>query len=309
MERGEDITDFDKTEEEWLDALGIMQTDSEDSDFSDESEESIETNTKSTNEQLANHLIDELSDYEDEIFDGISLTHGEYEGNLLLTISNLEKLKEKEKTLIEKIDSGYYRCKQQHKNAYEKICNAYSPYVTKEMLMMLHHPWSTQKNEALNKSVASYAPKDRTFSQTTSLDTRVGLAGATQVGGYLKLWKKIYESENMDVDENFSAHLRMMDTAKNNKNERAKTNKSKSRRSLGKYKKLKKAQELDRKAHKEGTEYASGVAIKKATKIVNLMNVTNHETHRGLIKTSGSANSTRIIAAFWDIKRVGWLSV
>ena len=110
MERGEDITDFDKTEEEWLDALGIMQTDSEDSDFSDESEESIETNTKSTNEQLVNHLIDELSDYEDEIIDEISLSHGEYEGNLLLTISNLEKLKEKEKTLVEKIDSGYYRC-------------------------------------------------------------------------------------------------------------------------------------------------------------------------------------------------------
>ena len=91
---------------------------------------------------------------------------------------------------MERKKSGYYRDKERHKTAYAKICEAYSSYITRDMLRMLHHSWSTQKNESLNKSVSSYAPKDRTYSRTNSLDTRIAIAGAIKIVGYYQLWKK-----------------------------------------------------------------------------------------------------------------------
>ena len=95
----------------------------------------------------------------------------------------MDKLKEKEKTLVERRKKGYYRSKHTHRVAYSKISKAYEPYITRENLIMLKHKWSTQKNEAMNKSVSSYAPKDKAYCLTPSLATRVEIAGAVQVAG------------------------------------------------------------------------------------------------------------------------------
>ena len=66
---------------------------------------------------------------------------------------------------------------------YNKIPKAYQPYITKKYIRQLHHPWTTQTNEALNKSVSAYAPKDRTFPTTQSLRTRVDIAAYVQAAG------------------------------------------------------------------------------------------------------------------------------
>ena len=44
--------------------------------------------------------------------------------------------------------------------------------------------------------------------------------------------------------------------------------KGKARRSKGRYDKLKKVQEMDKQAQKDGAEYNAGITFKKATKIV-----------------------------------------
>ena len=66
---------------------------------------------------------------------------------------------------------------------------------------MLHHPWSTQKNEAMNKSVSSYAPKDRTFSTTNSLLTRVSIAGAVQGANNFQVWTNIFREIRLLLDQ------------------------------------------------------------------------------------------------------------
>ena len=58
---------------------------------------------------------------------------------------------------------------------------AYNQYCNPAMLAQLCHPWSTQKNKAMNNSVNAYATKGKTYSLTTSLDTRVAIAAATQI--------------------------------------------------------------------------------------------------------------------------------
>ena len=93
----------------------------------------------------------------------------------------MNKLKEKEKALVERRKKGYYRSKYTHRVAYSKISKAYEPYITRDNLIMLKHKWSTQKNEAMNKSVSSYAPKDKPYCSTPSLATRVEITEAVQM--------------------------------------------------------------------------------------------------------------------------------
>ena len=86
--------------------------------------------------------------------------------------------------LTQRRQQGYYRSKHIHTNAYVLICQSFQPYLTPSNLSMLHHRWSAHANEELNKSVSAYAPKDRTFSSTKYLITRVPIAAGVQVTGY-----------------------------------------------------------------------------------------------------------------------------
>ena len=134
------------------------------------------------------------------------------------------------------------------------------------MLKILNHNWSTQKKKSLNKGVTSYAPKDRTFLKTISLDTRVAIAGATQVCGYQELWKERFYGNNLDVDDNFLKHMVIMDMVKNNKNRRATMKEGKARRSRKRNKKIQKTQTLDKEAQKAGKHLMSGIVMNKAKK-------------------------------------------
>ena len=72
------------------------------------------------------------------------------------------------------------------KGLYKEIMHEYSWFITHDMLKQLNHVWSTRNNEAMNTSVASYAPKNKHYSGTDSLITRVGIVGAYQVVKYAK---------------------------------------------------------------------------------------------------------------------------
>ena len=93
-------------------------------------------------------------------------------------------VEKKEQELVRRKECGYYRPNVKHPIACNKIAEAISPYLTKERMMELHHNHDTQKNEAMNQSVSSYAPKTKTYSKTNSLDARVALAAAIEVTGY-----------------------------------------------------------------------------------------------------------------------------
>jgi hypothetical protein len=42
-------------------------------------------------------------------------------------------------------------------------------YTSDEMIKMIHHSFSSQKNEALNKAISHIAPKHMAFAMTNSL--------------------------------------------------------------------------------------------------------------------------------------------
>eukprot|EP00978_Attheya_sp_CCMP212_P046673 scaffold404577_cov71-Attheya_sp.AAC.2 len=79
------------------------------------------------------------------------------------------------------INDGKYRSKTEHKKLYESLQVIMATYGSRDKLKELHHNYTTQGNEAMNTSIASYAPKTKTYSTTMSLHNRVKMAAAIQI--------------------------------------------------------------------------------------------------------------------------------
>ena len=178
----------------------------------------------------------------------------------------MDKLKLREKELIDRNTSGYYRCKIRHAKLYEDMKTAYADYITPAMLKQLQHCWDTQKNEGLNTSVASYAPKHKHYSSTSSLDTRVAIAGAVQVLGYEGFWERVFDVLGLDIDDEVRDSWVVRDRIKNNKTVRERSIEGKSRRGKRKYKKLSDHQKAALESFKEELGYESGLALSAAAK-------------------------------------------
>ena len=47
----------------------------------------------------------------------------------------------------------------------------FNDYTSPEQMIMCHHPWDTQLNEALNQSISLYTPKNRNYSKSMGLES------------------------------------------------------------------------------------------------------------------------------------------
>lgn len=94
------------------------------------------------------------------------LTNFQYNFDMddVFSTSDIQRYKEKERGFMEKFHIRYYRCKVKYQTLYNQLNEALEPYLTEDMSKILHHGWSTQINETMNNSVASYAPKNRHYS-------------------------------------------------------------------------------------------------------------------------------------------------
>ena len=102
----------------------------------------------------------------------------------IMTVQSVDELKKMELTMIEMMDKDYYHCKIQHESFYNECMLAYAKYWKPEMLKILMHTYTTQKNESLNHDVATLAPKGNDYSQSVSLQTRVMLVTGAQIIWY-----------------------------------------------------------------------------------------------------------------------------
>ena len=149
---------------------------------------------------------------------------------------------------------------------YKEICELYRPYITKEYLADLAHPYSTQFNEAMNHSLSAFAPKGKTFSKTQSLDTRVAIADCTQIVGYERFWEFIFDELAVTFDDNLRFYLRTTDRKKKRRRELAEAKEGKTKRSRSRHEKMNEEHIKDMEAQKQGMIYESGVAMRAATK-------------------------------------------
>ena len=72
------------------------------------------------------------------------------------------------------------------------MTRCYLPFTTEEQLKESLRRFSTQKNKAMNNSLAKYAPKTRTYITSMSLTNRVMIAiGCCDLGFYI-FWNRVY---------------------------------------------------------------------------------------------------------------------
>ena len=65
--------------------------------------------------------------------------------------------------MIDRTNKGYYRCKIKYEDVYNDYMKVNTKYCMPVMLAMLQHNFPTQKNEAMNHSVVTLAPKTKDF--------------------------------------------------------------------------------------------------------------------------------------------------
>ena len=175
-------------------------------------------------------------------------------------------MKAREIAMYQRNKRGYYWCKEKHADLYKEITLAMSRFITRAMLLQLNHTYSTQKNEAMNHSVSSTAPKSKHYSTTDSLLTRVGIAGACQILGHASFWTKVCSAFDFDIDSGLLSLLQQRDAHKRRKNARAATPKGKRKRSSRRHVKINKEHKDFMEGHNAGLAYESGIAVAAARK-------------------------------------------
>jgi hypothetical protein len=69
-----------------------------------------------------------------------------------------------------------YRCKTANNKLYLQCVEIIKRFSTKECLHECHHIMNLQKNEAMNRSIMQYIPKDKIYSRTMAFTSRLNLA-------------------------------------------------------------------------------------------------------------------------------------
>ena len=142
------------------------------------------------------------------------------------------------------------------------MIEAIAPYTFPERLLESIHPWSTQLNEALNHIVAKYAPKDRTYSTTMSLQNRISIVVGIHNCGHLEFWTEVFSNLRMNVNKDLVNNLSQQDNTKERKrkhNEKRETKIKRRRIQNEKMKDMMQKQKLD---EIRGKTYQSGEAMR-----------------------------------------------
>ena len=116
--------------------------------------------------------------------------------------------------MLEREEKKYFRSKIIDKDLYDQITQVMSPYLTDDKLIMLSHPWSTQKNESMKNLVAAYVPKTKNFSGIMYLQTRVDIAAGVLSSGYLGFWTRVFHKLGLGMDDKFAATIVAQDKKK-----------------------------------------------------------------------------------------------
>jgi hypothetical protein len=157
----------------------------------------------------------------------------------------------------------FYRCKVRNKELYVRIKSIIDEYITKDRLAELTHGKDTNVNECLNQVIAWFAPKNKTYGGSYSLENRVSIAVGVFNKGYLAFFSNLLERLGIQPTEGQLAYFRSQDKDRNRRRQLQTTAEHKKKRQKTVYEKLRQHTENAKKAlaRAEKAEYRAGVAV------------------------------------------------
>jgi len=152
-----------------------------------------------------------------------------------------------------------------NKTVYDEVKAIHDSFTTRENLLMLLHPFDSQKNEALNRGFAKQAPKNIVFSKTYSLFDRLAFVIIIDSVGYeaaiRRVLSDIFNQGNFDLDSVQLGWANREDTFKKYILERQQSKKEKIRRTAEKKMKLMVQRVENSEAKRKGDFYGRGLAL------------------------------------------------
>jgi hypothetical protein len=103
-----------------------------------------------------------------------------------------------------------YRSKETNAGLY-LLCSEIIEKFSKEAhLRECHHRMHSQKNEAMNRSIMRYCPKEKTFARTNSLTSRIALSVGIDTLGHAKYYEDLFFEMQFTTTELTFSGLRRM---------------------------------------------------------------------------------------------------
>jgi hypothetical protein len=103
-----------------------------------------------------------------------------------------------------------YRCKTAHNELYLQCVEIIEKFSGEARLRECHHTLNSQKNEAMNKSIMRYCPKDKTFSKTMVLTSRINLAVSIDSLGHSSYYERLFSAMRLQHTQLTFSGLRRM---------------------------------------------------------------------------------------------------
>ena len=162
------------------------------------------------------------------------------------------------------LSTKQYRCKVKNKNLYLSLKSVVDKYVTKERLVECAHGSDTQVNESMNNTISWFAPKNKTYSGSLSLQIRIGMAVAINILGEDVFFASLYEECGITMSDVTLHGLHVQQTAKENRYSRERTNSARKERMQKTYAKIRAHHDQIKSDKENGRSYESGVRMKAA---------------------------------------------
>jgi hypothetical protein len=103
-----------------------------------------------------------------------------------------------------------YRNKEKDSFLYSQCVELIERFTSESHLRECHHKMSSQKNEAMNKSIMRYCPKDKTYSKSMALTSRLCLAIAIDTVGHSEYYVRLFAAMKLQATELTFSGLRRM---------------------------------------------------------------------------------------------------
>ena len=132
----------------------------------------------------------------------------------MFSISNRDGLRQKELVMIKRNAEGYYRCKVKHSELYEEMTRDMAQFLDPKNAINAPTRLINSKNDTMSQSFASYAPKNKTYSKSTSLLTQVHIIAAIQIVGNSALWRMGFRTFGLATNDNVDDILEYKDREK-----------------------------------------------------------------------------------------------
>lgn len=161
----------------------------------------------------------------------------------------------------ERTPTTFYRSKENDKELYEQMVNAYSKYTTPERLIESLHPFDTQVNESLNKVASNYCPKDRTYATTMSFNNRLSIVIGIHNSGHRNFWEAVFNRIGLTMTSDLIDNLSQRDQTKSRKRKYNAKREVKLKRVKVQNEKMKEMMKKQKLDEIRGATYQSGVAL------------------------------------------------